>query len=70
MTEITLQDNQAALILTANGDDIEVDISHDGHVNLVAGLCEMIALKIIKDNDFRQELLDKLQENIEGGQQA
>ena len=65
MTEITLQDNQAALILTANGDDIEIDISHEGHVSLAAGLCEMIAMKLIEDDHFRQELLVKLQENIE-----
>ena len=65
MTEITLQDNQAALILTANGDDIEIDISHEGYVSLAAGLCEMIAMKLVEDDDFRQELLVKLQENIE-----
>ena len=68
MTEITLQDNQAALILTANGDDIEVDISHEGHVSLAAGLCEMIAMKLVQDDDFRQQLLIKLQENCEDGQ--
>ena len=68
MTEITLQDNQAALILTANGDDIEVDISHVGHVGLAAGLCEALAVKLVEDENFRQELLIKLQENIEDGQ--
>ena len=68
MPEITLQGNQAALILTANGDDIEVDISHEGSVGLAAGLCEVLAIKLVEDEDFRQELLIKLQENIEDGQ--
>ncbi|MBC8318422.1 MAG: hypothetical protein H8E41_10995 [Desulfobulbaceae bacterium] len=68
MTEITLQDNQAALILTANGDDIEVDISHEGHVSLAAGLCEVLAIKLLESEEFRQELLVKLQENIEEDQ--
>ena len=68
MTELTLQDNQAALILTANGDDIEVDISHDGHVSLAAGLCKVLAMKTVEDEDFRQELLTKLHENIEDEQ--
>lgn len=66
MKEITLQDNQAALILTSNGDDIEIDISHEGHVSLAAALCEMIAMKLVQDEDFRQELLVKLQKNNEG----
>ena len=51
MNEITLQDNQAALILTANGEDIEVDISHEGHVSLAAGLCKVLALKLVDVND-------------------
>ena len=65
MTEITLQNNQAALILTTDGDDIEVDISHEGHVSLAAALCEMLALKLVQDEHFREELLIKLQENME-----
>ena len=67
MTEITLQDNQAALILTANGDDVEVDISHEGSVSFAAGICRAIAIKLVEDDDFRQELLVKVQENLEDG---
>ena len=68
MTEITLQDNQAALILTADGDDIEVYIAHEGHVSLAAALCEVLAKKLVEDEKFREELLVKLQENIDAGQ--
>jgi hypothetical protein len=68
MTDITLQENQAALILTADGDDIEVDISHEGEVNFAAALCEIIALKLVEDEDFRQDLMAKLEEKYETGE--
>lgn len=65
MTEITLKDNQAALILTADGDDIEVDISHKGGTSFAAALCEVIALKLVEDDDFRQDLMARIEEKFE-----
>ena len=68
MTDITLKDNQAALILTADGNDIEVDISHEGDSGFAAALCEEIALKLVEDEDFRQDLMERIEEKFEAGE--
>jgi len=66
MKEITLDDQQAALILTGTNDSIQVDMVYEGQVGLAAGLCEVIARKLIEDEDFREMLLNQVQQNAKG----
>lgn len=62
MSEITLEKNQAAVILTADEGDIEVDIAYDGDEGLSGQICKAIALKLINDENFRDELLGSISE--------
>ena len=66
MKEITLDDQQAALILTGTDDSIQVDMAYEGQVGLAAGLCEVIARKLIEDEEFREMLLNQVQKNAKG----
>ena len=66
MKEITLKDQQAALILTGTNDSILVDMTYEGQVGLAAGLCEVIARKLIEDEKFRELLLNQVQKNADG----
>ncbi len=66
MAEITLRDQQAAVILTTTEDGIQVEMAHEGEVGIAAGLCEVIARRLIEDESFRQELLNQLQKNAAG----
>ncbi len=62
MAEITLAANQAAVILTADEGDIEVDIAYDGEVGLAGEICKALAMKLIEDEDFRDDLLSRISE--------
>jgi hypothetical protein len=66
MKEMILQDGQAALILTGTYDSIQVEMAHEGAVGLAAGLCEVIARKLIEDEKFREMLLEQVKENAAG----
>ncbi|MCB2180600.1 MAG: twitching motility protein [Desulfobulbaceae bacterium] len=66
MAKIILEDQQAALLLGATEDGIQVDMAYEGQVGLAAGLCEVIARRLVEDEDFRQELLDQVQKNAAG----
>ncbi len=63
MAEITLAENQAAVILTACEGDIEVDIAYDGAEGLAGQICKALALKLIEDEEFRDDLLSKISES-------
>ncbi len=60
MAEITLTENQAAVILTASEDDIEVDVAYDGEEGLAGQICKAMAIKLLEDEDFRHELLSRI----------
>ena len=62
MHEITLKNNQAVVILTADEGDIEVDVAYDGEGGLSGQICKAIALKLINDENFRDELLASIDE--------
>ena len=66
MAEVILEDQQAALILTGTDDSIQVDMAYEGQVGLAAGLCEVIARKLIEDEEFREALLDQVKKNATG----
>jgi hypothetical protein len=66
MAEITLKDQQAALILSSNDNGISVEMAYEGQVGLAAGLCEVIARRLIEDEDFRQQLLEQVRKNAAG----
>lgn len=62
MAEMTLAENQAAVILTADEGDIEVDIAYEGDENLAGHICRAIAMRLIEDDNFRDELLSSIAE--------
>jgi hypothetical protein len=66
MKEVQLKDQQAALILTGTDNSIQVDMAYEGQVGLAAGLCEVIARKLIEDPDFREALLEQVKKNAQG----
>jgi hypothetical protein len=64
---LTLNDNQAALVLETN-DDGEITVNlHSGSVEFTfaAALCEAIAEKLVSDEQFQQEMMDR----IDGGEE-
>lgn len=65
MAEITLKANQAAVILTADEGDIEVDVAYDGEDGLAGQICKALAMKLLEDEEFRDELLSRIAENDE-----
>jgi len=65
MADISLKDNQAALILDLNDNNISGDIAYHGQVGLAAGLCEVIARRLVEDEMF-QDLLDQVMKNASG----
>ncbi len=56
-----LEENQSALILESdeNG-EISVNVASGNHDSLTGALCKIIANKIMGDEDFQQELMEKL----------
>lgn len=65
MAEITLAPNQAAVILTADEGDIEVDIAYDGEEGLAGQICKALAMKLIQDENFRDDVLSSIGEQQE-----
>jgi hypothetical protein len=65
MTTITLKPNQAALILeTSEEGDIEVEVAYAEESieenGFAAGICEVLAQKLVDDEKFQEELLAAL----------
>ncbi len=58
MHTVKLEHNQAALILTldANGEMV-VDVIGQDYPSLSKEICEIIALKLINETDFQDEVL-------------
>lgn len=59
---LTLSENQAALVLETSEDgEITVNL-HSGSVEftLAAALCEAIAEKLVSDEKFQQEMMDRI----------
>ena len=69
MKSVTLEDGQAALLLTGTDEGLDVNMAYAGEVGLAAGLCEVIARRLIEDAAFQQVLLAQLQENIDQADQ-
>jgi hypothetical protein len=57
MAKINLAANQAAVILTADEGDIEVDIAYDGDEGLAGRICKALAMKLLGDEAFRDDIL-------------
>ncbi len=65
MAEIKLNGNQAALILEMSEDgeikvDIAVDEAETEASSFAADICQAIALKLINDQNFQEEILASL----------
>lgn len=66
-TTLTLGENQAALVLETTEDgEITVNL-HSGSADftLAAALCEAIAEKLVSDEGFQQEMMDR----VDGGEE-
>ncbi len=60
-----LKDNQSALILESDGDgNISVNVASDNHESLTGALCQVIANKLMTDEQFQGELMELLE--VEG----
>ncbi len=58
---ITLQANQAALILTIDDEgEVSVDVGSSDNNGLPSAICEAIAMKLINEEEFQEELMDML----------
>jgi hypothetical protein len=65
MSEFKLKENQAALILESsdNGEiGVNIAISEEGAENgvLATALCQVIAKKLIEDEQFQNEIMSEL----------
>lgn len=59
--EISLQTNQAALILTIDEEgEVAVEVGASDQEGLPTAICEAIATKLIEDEAFQEELMDML----------
>ncbi len=59
--DITLQPNQAALILTIDEEgEVSVDVGSSDNAGLPAEICKEIALKLINDEAFQEELMESI----------
>ncbi|WP_028583023.1 hypothetical protein [Desulfogranum mediterraneum] len=57
-----LNENQAALILTIDQEgEISVDVASPDTTSLPAGFCRAMALKLIADEKFQEELMDAVE---------
>lgn len=62
-----LNNNQAALILTASEDDeITMDVESPDMNGLASSLCHALAKKLMQDEAFQAELMEMLQGESEG----
>lgn len=61
--ELELTENQAALILTIDdAGEVSVDVGSSDTNSLPAEICRAIALKLIQDEAFQEELIDSINE--------
>jgi hypothetical protein len=59
--DITLQANQAALVLTIDDEgEVSVDVGSPDTKGLSSAICEAIAIKLVNDEEFQEELMDML----------
>lgn len=57
-----LKENQSALILEADENGgITVNVASSDHEGLTGALCEVIATKLMTDEQFQAELMDMLE---------
>lgn len=62
-----LNNNQAALILTASEDgEITMDVESPDMNGLASALCHALAKKLMQDEVFQAELMEMLQGESEG----
>jgi len=74
MAELKLNNRQAALILeVSEKGEIKVEVaasqSEDGANEVAASICQVIATKLVNDNQFQEEILSALyaDENEDAG---
>ena len=61
--EMELQMNQAALILASDDNgEISINVSSPDPNGLSGALCHAIALKLMNDTEFQEELMNMLEE--------
>lgn len=61
-----LKNNQSALILEADENGgITVNVASADHEGLTGALCEVIATKLMTDEQFQEELMDMLEVETE-----
>lgn len=61
-----LEYNQAALILeTSEEGEVTVDVASPDEHGLAGALCQAIAIKIMKDEQFQAELMEMLNDDGE-----
>jgi hypothetical protein len=61
-----LEINQAALILETSEDgEVTVNVASPDEHGLAGALCQAIAIKIMKDEQFQAELMDMLNDEDE-----
>ena len=59
--DITLQENQAALVLTIDDEgEVSVDVGAPDREGLASAICEAVATKLVNDEEFQEELMDML----------
>jgi hypothetical protein len=64
---VELNKNQSALILESDEDgSISVNVASGDHDGLTGALCQVIANKLMSDENFQEELMDLLE--VEGGE--
>ncbi|MBM9604824.1 twitching motility protein [Desulfopila inferna] len=62
-----LKPNQAALILEADdNNEITVHVSSPDQEGLSAAICQAIAVKLMEDENFQNELMEMMEEGDEG----
>ena len=56
-----LNKNQSALLLEIDDQgEISIEVASNDHQGLTALLCKAIAEKLLEDEDFRDELMEKI----------
>ncbi len=62
-----LQPNQSALILTSDEEgEITVDVESSDFNELTGQICQLIAAKLMGDEDFQAELMEMLDGEADG----
>ncbi|MBU0945294.1 MAG: twitching motility protein [Proteobacteria bacterium] len=61
-----LNENQSALILeTDENGEISVEVASGDHKGITGALCKALAIKLMQDVDFQEELMEMLDEDDE-----